>query len=229
VLGLLERYHIACHDVGHDSCVIVAAKYAALAASGPILDKAALYPALEKVIHTHIALCVCLKDESTKKPFYAHLQHVDLDQVVAFVDHDDLTRAIEMEFSHPFDTSSMVPLWRLAVLKDGVVLFAFHHSICDGKSGAAFHTALITALNDPSPPKETISKVTVSSGELVPPIEKLVDLSISISKFVNLIWGLVARTSWNPGHPSWTANPVIETLHSRNNCRVLYFPPEETS
>jgi Alcohol acetyltransferase len=228
VIGLLEKYHIVRHYVGHDSCVIVAAKYAADSQS---LDKAALYPALAKLIQTHAALGVYLQDESTRNPAYARLEVVNLDKVVTFVDDDDLAPVMEREFLRPFDTMEMVPLWRLRVLKDNIVIFAYHHAIGDGKSGVAFHNTLLSALNNPpsSSGQDPSADIPVPPIQLVAPIEDLLDLSVSGSTAIRELLTLFSPTSWTKGFSAWTGNPVAKFPHLRTNCRIFYFSAEDSS
>lgn len=223
-IGLLERYHIARSDIGHDSCVIVAAKYSTTSGA---LDKPLLYQALAQLIQTHAALGVYLQGDSSKSPTYHRLQSIDLDQVLTFVDNNDVATAMEQQFLIPWERESSVPLWRLTVLTDNTVLFAFHHSICDGKSGGVFHAALLRALNGPPLPQPS-ENVSVPQLDLVPPVETVVDLSVSFGRIVREVAGLFIPVSWTKAYTAWTGNPIVSFPHLRNNVRIIYFPPEES-
>lgn len=206
--------------------MIVAAKYES--ASSESLGKPSLYPALAKLIQTHAALGVYVKLESSSKSSYHRLQTVDLDQVVTFVDDEDVAIVMERQFLLQLDMKGTVPLWRLIVLADNTVLFAFHHAIGDGKSGAVFHAALIKALNDLSLSQDSSAHVTVPMLELVPPVEAVVDVSVSFGKFMHELASLLIPASWTQAHTAWTGNPVITSPDLRTNVRIIRFSPEES-
>jgi len=226
--GLLEKFYIARHNLGHESCTIVSAKYTADSAS---LSKPTLYPALAKLIQTHASLGVHLHNESTKRAAYARLQTVDLDKVVTFVDDDDVALVMEREFLRPFNTTELTPLWRAIVLKDNTVVFAYHHCITDGKSGVAFHKALASALNDPSTYSQDLStnNISVPPIQLLPPVEKLLDLSVSSLTVIRELVTLFIPVSWTKASSAWTGNPVVNIPQLQTHCRIFHFSVHDSS
>ena len=54
---------------------------------------------------------------------------------------------LQVEHNTWFNTGDKTkPLWRV-VVNGSKVLFVFHHSVCDGRSGTIFHRSLLAALN----------------------------------------------------------------------------------
>lgn len=186
------------HDVGHDSCVIVATRYSGGMSEAPSsLDKASLYPALAKVIQSHAALSVCLQSSPRSEDYsYCRLQTIDLDQVVVFSNDDNMDAAIQSQLLLPMNTKGTVPLWRLVILEDNTVVFSFHHCVGDGKSGSAFHIALLQALNKQRGSQEPSQHVEVPKLDLVPPVETVVDVSVSFGKLVYDVFSLLLPESW---------------------------------
>ncbi|KAG6869214.1 hypothetical protein C0993_009077 [Termitomyces sp. T159_Od127] len=224
--GLLERYHIArFSSLGLDSCVLMAAQY--IPPKGRRLDKPTIYDALAKVIEAHTALGVRLKDPA-KDPVFERLKEVDLSEVVEFSDNHNLEATIEIELLRKFDVTSNRPLWRVVILDDGTVCFAWHHGIGDGKSGLAFHRALLSSLQV-NESRGGSSVVIPPKNGLVPPIETLVDLSPSWPKIVSTLFGLFAPVSWTRAAHSWTGSQVPTDITFQNNVRLLELSPSIVS
>ncbi|TDL15655.1 hypothetical protein BD410DRAFT_756176 [Rickenella mellea] len=236
--GILERYHITRHYLGFDSCVIAAAKYQSDHRDAPLkLDRSVLFPALASLIQNHAGLAVTIIGErnGTKAPGYARLKSVELNSVVRFVDEGseegdhDLQCLFEDEFTRGFETSADKPLWRLAVMNDGTVVFAWHHAIGDGLSGPAFHKNLLEALNaitltpsEPASEHDSLVQVPLSNA-LQPAIEDMTDLTVSWSTLLYQIYNTFLPTAWLRS-AVWSGNKVqAPTL--RNNVRLLRIPP----
>ncbi|TFL07176.1 hypothetical protein BDV98DRAFT_13216 [Pterulicium gracile] len=131
---------------------------------------------------------------------------------------------------HPKDQGSQSPLWRVVLCKDSTVVFSYHPGIGDGKSGLAFHTMVLQALNsqDHSSP--------VESRELAPAIENCIDVSTSWTKLLWEIASMVLPSSWQASHSTWTGNPVpaLNTALSpsergRPYVTLLEFSPTDVS
>ncbi|KAG6853896.1 hypothetical protein C0991_000361 [Blastosporella zonata] len=220
--GLLERYHISRFSLGLDSCVLMTAQYKA--PEGQTLDRDTIYNALRRVIERHAVLGVRLARDPTLDPTFERLQKVDLSEIVEFSDETNLEGAIQAQLLRKFDFTSHLPLWRVVILADGTICFAFHHGIGDGKSGLAFHRALFASLQE-GKGHGGDAIVTPSDGPLVPAIETLVDLSPSWRKIGVEIFRLFAPVSWTRDAASWTGNLVSTTITLQNHVRLINFTP----
>ncbi|OBZ73841.1 Uncharacterized protein C18B11.03c [Grifola frondosa] len=229
--GLLERYHITRHYLGLDSCVIVSAKYNS--ATDIVLHRAILFAALGKVVQRHPALAVRLCDEEIGAPAFVRLETIDLSQVVEFseLDSSHLEEVIPTEFLRRLDTATALPLWRLTVLEDNTVVFAYHHGIGDGQSGLAFHRALLSALDEVDTSAEVLPILhTQSDGfNLSPPLEECTKLSISLLKILHEIAHLLLPDSWSADFFAWSGNPVVIGPTLRTTVRIVEYTPEETA
>ena len=146
-VGLLERYHITRQYLKLDSCVVVAGKFVSTAQKK--LGPETLYPAVAHALGVHTGLSVCIVDEAGPDPKYGRMAEVDLTKVIRFLDRDEnnLSEIIEEEFMNVIDASKGLPLWRITVTSDNVVIFAWHHTIGDGQSGLAVLRTLLYGLN----------------------------------------------------------------------------------
>ncbi|RDB23657.1 Uncharacterized protein C18B11.03c [Hypsizygus marmoreus] len=227
--GLLERYHITRHFLRQDTCVTNAAHYTS--PEGSTLDKPTMFNALRRVVEAHAALGVRLIDEETR-PTFVRLTHVNLDEIVLFCNNDNLAAVLEEQFLQPFDTASNLPLWRIVVLQNRIVLFAWHHCIGDGLSGLAFQRALLASLrqgsSDGASSDSPIIRISPTTT-FVPPIEQVTSLKASWRKIFQEFYALVAPVSWTPGASAWTGNVVRKEATFKNHVRLLEFSPEEVS
>ncbi|KAG5647513.1 hypothetical protein DXG03_009450 [Asterophora parasitica] len=226
--GLLERYHIARHSLGLDSCVLTAARY--IPPEGHILDEATIFHALRKVVETHSALGVRLAGEFSSSPSFERLPNVDLAKVVEFSDSSDLAATLEAQMLRPFDTASLLPLWRVVVMKDDTICFAWHHGIGDGMSGIAFHRTLLASLSerdDSAHPTNSI--VLPSTNAFIPAIEAVISLTPSWRKAVVELFELFCPTAWTRGASAWTGNPVKSDISLTTHVRLIEFSPAKAS
>ncbi|KAJ7117659.1 alcohol acetyltransferase [Mycena epipterygia] len=224
--GLFECYHITRHFLGLDSCVVLSARYTC--ADGSILNAERLFPALRKVIEKHPVLAVKLEGEDSK-PSFVKLATIELPLVAKFSDNDDLEAAIQTHLSRSFDTSAQVPLWRVEVLTDGTVIFAFHHGIGDGLSGVAFHQSLLAALQDAIIGDESPLVTIPQSLSLLPPIEAVTSLWPSLRKILAEVFSLFAPISWTRGYSAWTSNPVPQASSLETHAKIITFTSAETA
>jgi hypothetical protein len=167
-----------------------------------------------------------IQDEDSK-PSFLRLDKIELPMVVQFSDHDDLEAAIQQQLSTRFDTVAQLPLWRVDVLNDGTVIFAFHHGIGDGLSGVAFHQSLLAALQDVIVGDESPLVSISQSLSLLPPIEAVTNVWPSLFKIITEVFSLFAPASWKPGYSSWTANPVPQTAEFIPHVKLLTFTSDE--
>ncbi|KAG6812727.1 hypothetical protein H0H92_000944 [Tricholoma furcatifolium] len=222
--GLLERYHVARFGLGLDSCVLMTAQY--MPPNGHDLDKPTIYNALRRVVAVHPALGVRLsRNPATQDPIFKRLSELDLSQVVEFSSDCDLEKAISAQLLQKFDLASDLPIWRILVLKDNTICFAWHHGIGDGKSGLAFHRALLASLQEGAE-QNPDPIVTTSKEPLVPALEALTDLTPPWSKVAQELYGLFAPVSWTSGAMAWTGNAVPTEITLQNRARLIEFSPE---
>lgn len=233
-VGLLETFHITRHFLGLDSCVLCAAQYTSKTLN---LDRSTLFHALRKVVKTHPALGVGVIGEASGAPSFTRLKVIDLSAVVEFLDSDDLESVFEAQMLRPFDTTLDLPLWRVIVLKNDIVCFAWHHSIGDGMSGLSFHRTLLSSLrayeevDRASTDSDTTCITLPPMTQLVPPIEKVTNVSPSWGKLFRVIYELYAPTPWTRGASAWTGNPVKshDSVSLKTRVKLINFNPEEVS
>ncbi|CAK5267549.1 unnamed protein product [Mycena citricolor] len=223
--GLLECFHISRALFGLDSCVVVSARYVHESGSQLKLTREILFPALGATVRAHPILSARVKDEDSKQPYFVRLDSVDLASVVRFLDTADLEVAIQAQLSAPFDTSAELPLWRVTVLSDNTVLFAYHHGIGDGLSGVAFHHSLYAALQAPDlSPTEV---VVPDDLPVVPAIDVALDVRPSLLTIIRTVISLFIPDSWRTAYTAWTANPVPADPELSPRVKIFVLPPSE--
>ncbi|EMD39290.1 hypothetical protein CERSUDRAFT_112938 [Gelatoporia subvermispora B] len=224
--GRLERFIGIRHDLGMDTSVVVSARYRNV--SGGALDKPTLFTALAKVILRQPALAVQM---SSNCKFFLRLEKIDLSQVVEFVGIGvKLQDHIESHLRRGFETSSGRPLWRISLMPDNTVVFAFYHGVADGMSGQAFHRSLLGALNSLQQPVSTYTEVVSVPDDtvLLPNLEKMANLSLSFSAWRHETWENFAPASLQPRGSAWTGNPVVKTPNRDMRARLLHWAPQDT-
>ncbi|KAI0688962.1 alcohol acetyltransferase [Earliella scabrosa] len=233
--GRVEQYFSARARVGVMTYVVVSARYEST--GGGSLQKAVLYPALETAIRNHAALAARMVARPPSPPTWVRLPSVDLNKVVSFSDKDDqeVHTVLEEFFLSPIDFSEELPMWKLLVLRDGTVVFAFDHTMGDGQSGLAFHHALLKALNSTEPPSESAEHSGIITAlpqdtVLAPPIEAVINVS---APFKTVLRMLAYRTFPSlrpkPEPGAWTANPVPNTITMDLTVRIFHLSPEDTA
>ncbi|KAG6833241.1 hypothetical protein H0H87_009862 [Tephrocybe sp. NHM501043] len=195
---------------------------------GQSLDKPTLYDALATVVEAHPALGIRLSQDPTQDPTFERVGKVDLSEVVEFSSDTNLEAAMQAQLSRKFDFTSNFPLWRVIVLGNGTICFAWHHGIGDGKSGLAFHCALFASLQK-GESRGGSHIVIPSDGPLVPGIETLASLSPSWRRAAAEIFSSFAPVSWTCGASAWTGSAVPLTITLQNQVRVLEFTPNVVS
>lgn len=239
--GRLERLFITRQYLGIDTCVIVTAKYTSdnSSAENGRLSKEVLFPALVSVVRKYAILGVRVKDERTPLATFERLESVDFNSIVKFSeayldDENNFSAFLEQEFMQHIPNSGEGPLWRLAVSADNFVVFAWSHVIGDGKSGLAFHRALLDALNNPTSQQSNISRDGVLSipGDVdhLPPLEELTELKPSIGAIAATIARLFVPRSWYE-RSVWSGNKVIQSTcqQTKTFVRFVFVSAEESS
>ncbi|KAJ7028829.1 hypothetical protein C8F04DRAFT_1265583 [Mycena alexandri] len=202
-LGLIECYHSARHYLGLDSCVVSAAQYTTQ--DGLRLTETILFPALRSLFDTHAALGLRLDgNETTDDIYLVRLPSVDLSRIVEFSGKDNLQHALESQLLRGFETRADLPLYRVEVLADNTVLFAFHHTIADGMSGLAFHLSLFKALQQQSGVDASPLVQVPSALALLPPVDNKTELKPSLSTIGRMAYNAYAPAAWTKAHSAWT-------------------------
>lgn len=121
------------------------------------LTPAIMYKALPLVVSEHPALATIIIDQPSmkkmgrKRAWQARLKRICFKDCVRFIDNvaekEQFIRLLQVEHDTWFNTDDKTkPLWRV-VVNGSKILFVFHHSVCDGRSGMIFHRSLLAALN----------------------------------------------------------------------------------
>lgn len=221
----MERYFIARSRLRFDACVVCAAEYTCT----PVMQlvDAILFPALRKVVEKHAALGIGIQGESTNHPTFVRLKNVDLNGVVEYSDVENLQAVMESQFLTSIPVTPNLPLWRLVVMKNNIVVFSWHHAIGDGMSSLAFHSSLLAALGDPcesSNQELPVNLVQIpTTTSLSPPVETFADIAPYWTKIIRELFYLFAPTSWTQGASAWTGNNVPGQSSLKTHVRILDF------
>ena len=237
--GPLERFHIDRAEVGFDSCVVVSAKYSA---SGLVLDKNTLYPALAAAVLQLAPLRVQIDIPQKPKisPSFVSLPTIHLDNVVSFVEDDGshyeetLSRVMEAQLSQRFELGTSAPLWRLVVISGHTVVFAYYHGIGDGQSSMAFHRALLVALNAPTDtPSPAVAEGRIDipdkTTSLRPAVEKLTDVSPTFPIFCGVLYDTFAPRALTKASSAWTGNPISRVPSVQTNVRLWEISADDSA
>ncbi|OJT09789.1 hypothetical protein TRAPUB_13748 [Trametes pubescens] len=218
--GRFENYFFARARLSFLSWVVVSAKYHNDA--GAPLDKPTLFAALDQVVRNLPALASCMEytvSLPTAPAVWLHLPSVDLNKLVEFREEDStqLHTVLEAMYAVPAQYADDVPPWKVFVLRDDTVAFTYEHTIGDGQSGMAFHTALLNALRKPKAPLSEHSGVVTGlpdDAALSPAMEDAMDVSVP---FTMLLWEIV-KPFWPPAQrrlrEAWTGKDApSEAIH----------------
>ncbi|KAF2792800.1 hypothetical protein K505DRAFT_362559 [Melanomma pulvis-pyrius CBS 109.77] len=238
--GRLETYSTIRHHLNFYTNVGTAATYFPPTSSSLPL-RTLIFAALRQVITTHSILSAIPLNEDSNypDPYFARLPSIDLRTCVEFVERKtahpgDGDADVELEtllseqhgrnFKEGLGTR---PFWRLVILtapgaKGGEFTAAWfvHHALADGTSGLVFHRALLAALQSASAPSssdEADAIVASPSTPLLPPIESLHPLPISLFFLGQQLWG-----EWFPAPVAklWTGGPITAPRPPSSNART---------
>ncbi|TCD69145.1 hypothetical protein EIP91_008621 [Steccherinum ochraceum] len=223
--GRLESFYIARDALKLDTSVVVAAEYRH--AGHGTLNAHTLFPALREVVKQHRALSIQVHTEATAKAStLAPLATVDISRVVMFHAEDVTLQSFSIDLLMTrMKTGTENPLWRLHVFQDSTVAFVFNHVIGDGKSGVAFHRALLSALNRTIPSTDVAdhsAMITIPPTlALIPPLEDCMDITVSWLKFIRVLYNMLAPSSWTSLHTTWTGNDIATKKEFDVSARLL--------
>ncbi|GJE88156.1 hypothetical protein PsYK624_042390 [Phanerochaete sordida] len=229
----MERYHVLLGQLGFDSCVVIAGRYAS--ESGASLTRNVLYPALRTLVHQHAALGVQIVVGATRAdvPKFVRLPEVDLDAIVEFTEDttspvDELLRT---QLGRLLEFGTSAPLWRVTVVNGSTVFFAFHHVIADGQSGPALLATLLAALNsDPADTSDASSGIVSvpQTATLAGPAEAYTDVSVPWLSLLHELYKMGAPKSWLPSATAWTGNAAPATPSLAMHVRCWSIPAPQT-
>ncbi|KAJ7028830.1 alcohol acetyltransferase [Mycena alexandri] len=218
----MECYHSTRHYLGLDSCVVSAAQYTTQ--DGLALTKEIFFPALRTVIETHSALGLRLDgDEATTNVYLVRLPSIDLSHIVEFPEKENVQEAFEAQLVRRFETQSDLPLWRVEVLADNTVIFAVHHTICDGMSSMVFHLSLFKALQSGRSGDATSIVAVPTDTVAILPIDRTTSLRPSLGTFASAIYNLLAPVAWTKAHSAWTGPASPSTPDLKTRIRLVTF------
>ncbi|RDX51256.1 hypothetical protein OH76DRAFT_1435742 [Lentinus brumalis] len=229
--GRFEHYFNARSRLNLTGYVTVCARYAHT--SGDPLTKPLLFAALEDVIRKNVALAARFSPGSPEGVWVA-LPLVDLNRVVKLVDQDSasLPTLLEGLFVQQLEFSEDMPLWRLVVLRDGMVVFAYDHTLGDGQSGLAFHHNLLASLRNIHDPPSDHSGVVSSLPEdavLTPALEDATDVTVPFPMLVRVLSKMLFPFLDRKKGKAWAGYPVQDPPTLVTTVRLLEYTPEQAS
>ncbi|KAJ6564492.1 alcohol acetyltransferase [Mycena capillaripes] len=224
----MECFHTTRHFLGLDSCVVACAQYTTQ--DGLALTKELLFPALRTLIETHASLGLRLEgDEATANVFLVRLPKVDLSRIVEFSGKRDLQAAFEGQLSRNFETQTDLPLWRVEVLAENIVVFAVHHAIGDGMSSLAFHLNLFKALQNGRGGDTSPVVPVPTTNVLLPPVDRATSVRPSIGTICSELWTLMAPVAWTKARSAWTGPPSPLTPDLTTCVRIVTLPAPDVA
>ncbi|KAM5369070.1 hypothetical protein ACJZ2D_009165 [Fusarium nematophilum] len=230
-LGPMERYQAALHHISFYCSTIVTCRYTLPPSLTDIKLHNQAVSAFERAIAQTVIqyplLQVGLAGGDSKKPSWIHLESIDLARHIEWqivLPHEDYDAVFRANMRRQLDTKyehlETQPGWRLLALRseeDGFVevMFAWHHSHCDGMGGKMFHETLLKCLNNPvdvDAPDTKIIQTRVVAEKFPPPENKVVEWPITADFILSYLWKsmkpsvLVPKISpearWAPVRPS---------------------------
>ncbi|RPD61766.1 hypothetical protein L226DRAFT_534049 [Lentinus tigrinus ALCF2SS1-7] len=229
--GWLEHFFITGSRLDLIGYVVVCARYTHPSATP--LSKPVLFAALEDAIRKNAALAARLPPTSPEGVWLA-LPSVDLKRVVTFVDKDsaDLSTLLEEIFAKPMEYPEGMPLWRLFVLRDGMVVYAYDHALGDGQSGHAFHHNLLASLRSihdiPSGHTGIVTSLPQDAA-LTPALEDDMDTTVPLRMLVREFFKSRFPFVDRKKGKTWSGYPAQQPPTLVTRVRLLEYAPEQAS
>lgn len=205
----MHRMHYLLHRFGLQSNIICSARYHKDDGSNKI-TRPAVYAALNSILALYPELAIVGVLEKSPKPGKhrlrrALLHRINLSACTEFIDtpEDEITpkllEKLHGEWLWTADKPDK-PWWKVVVVNHQHVVFVFHHFVCDGRFGYAFHHAFATALDGIHEPSTTPSvvEIDVAQAPVATMYEELYDYQGSIWRaictmlyicFIRLVYG----------------------------------------
>ncbi|KAG0030553.1 hypothetical protein BGZ81_002510 [Podila clonocystis] len=213
---------------------------------------ALLTPALATVVQRHPLMSTYIAGHLTATPTFQAMSSIDLSKIIAvdsIQQSMDIAKFLEMEHDKPFDLGDhQVPLWRIMVVHitdddTFYLLYIFHHSLCDGRSSAAFTEQLLAELNHiiknkttsaPLPPSKRNNPWTITCPNRTPlplALEQRVDCTPSLKTRVRHFLYQVIMPAWlkKALEPQFWAGEFPATASNETQLGIVVLTPEETS
>ena len=233
ISGRFEKYNIARNQIGFYTNVGMTARYEIDRELMADIENS-IFGAVTQLVNSHPVMALSILDESSHSPSWTRLQKIDLRQVVKFandVQNSDISAAIESEHQKPFKDLETLPLWRLMVFSlcgrnSGTIIvgFFFHHGICDGLSGVAFHIDFLKALRSPGLLDQKYPTIIdVPKLSLLPALEEMHQLPLSIYFIATQILKSILPAAKDD--LCWTGRPIHPEPHTTSQ-RSLFLPFE---
>lgn len=211
--------------------MVVSAKYHN--SSGAPLNKVTLFAALDRVVRAQPALASRLEYPSkrpTAVPEWVLLPSVNLDALVEFRDEDttQLQDILEAMYASPQRYPDDAPPWKLFVLRDGTVAFAYEHTMGDGQSGMAFHISLLDALRSLPGSLPAHSGVVTDFADgavLCPALEDAMDDSVPLTVILRELDQLVWPPAWRKAATAWTGERRPKKTVFGTSMHIAHYAP----
>ncbi|OAR00582.1 hypothetical protein LLEC1_07873 [Akanthomyces lecanii] len=227
-------YFAARNHIGIYRAVVVTARYIGASLTNPSVDGPSVSPqfvsSLSAVIAAHPMLRVGILDESTSQASFVHVQSINIQHHITIVEVDcateeglnlELARLQASAHDKPWDNVESRPPWRIVIVRNksqelGIsedVLFSFHHSAVDGKSGMLFHESLLSELRARAGSKTQDSPEYTLSFPKAPEIpeaqENSVPFSFSARFMAALLWKDLVPAMFKPApQPVWGGKAI---------------------
>ncbi|KAH6645773.1 alcohol acetyltransferase [Truncatella angustata] len=199
-----ERRVITREHLGYYRSVVVGAVYDFGSKSVDLRSPSSYFWPLTSCLDEHPFLSVVIQDSNTEKPFYDHVQKVNINDHISIADDLNVdetvglteTRSIETILGSGLDLSwpSHIPPWKILIHPivsptstnptRCFIAFSFSHSLSDGLAGPAFHHTFLNALRLGEQGKE-VSEVVKTSGSL--------PVAFDIAERLPISWGFLLR------------------------------------
>ncbi|KAK9368243.1 alcohol acetyltransferase [Lipomyces kononenkoae] len=143
--GLLETFFVQRKTLGYYTDVVMWATFSSA------LSRPRMYYALTKLVSKNPAMRAHILNPLADRPTLAYFDTIDFTKVVEYRNMPEVNlEQLMTEFDKEnFDYGELEgPLWKVWVLNETTVVFAFDHGALDGVSGAIFLVQLAEALND---------------------------------------------------------------------------------
>jgi hypothetical protein len=253
-VGLLESYSTSRHNLGFYRCVALTARYSVDRSTLGNHDlQTAIEHAVAQTILAHPVLQVGIVGEEDTKPYFIHLEQLDLSKLIrsepqfdGWSDRDAaLQSLLEARHSSLWSHIHQRPGYEFIVFPPPVdsmsgstmtvdIIFAFHHAYGDGNSGVILQRTLLHALNNPKPLSgfDTSTRILTidTPAPLPPPQDGLIDFKISWSFLIKTLWEEFGPSFLKPAppQPAWTGR-AIATHPENTRLRLVSFAPPVAS
>lgn len=195
-----------------------------------------VFRGLSEVAKRHAVLGISIVNDNTTYPSFVRLPKVDLRTVVRFVHQRNCEPSfesiVETEHRMPFSNLGESPLWRVVVIVDEsinvdaankyiTISFLFHHGVCDGKSGLAFHLELLDAFNTLQFKDDSFDPIIdIPQLDMLPSLEEANKLAMSpffiIREVFKAYWPRTDKSCWT--------GPPIRSKPNVSMLRTAYLP-----